>query len=153
MTAPLASPLASEGELITQVFDRIGELAAASGGVLQGLSRFLSDDAVRILTIHKSKGLEFDTVIMLAVETGTFWGKADEERSAYFVGISRAKRRLLLSVAGRRARPILKGKRRPLRGSAIAVRIGGERYFPFRPLDRVAPSWRTTYSSLRIRSS
>jgi superfamily I DNA/RNA helicase len=41
--------------------------------------------------------LEFDTVIMLAVEKETFWGKLDDERSAYFVGISRAKRRLVLS--------------------------------------------------------
>jgi len=39
------------------------------------------------------------------VETETFWGKIDEERSAYFVGISRAKNRLLLTVCDHRDRP------------------------------------------------
>lgn len=69
------------------------------------LARFGDDSAVRIMTIHKSKGLEFDTVVMLGVEKQTYWGKIAEERSAFFVGISRAKRQLLLTVAERRARP------------------------------------------------
>jgi hypothetical protein len=38
-------------------------------------------------------------------EAETFWGKIDEERSAYFVGISRAKNRLLLTVCDHRDRP------------------------------------------------
>jgi superfamily I DNA/RNA helicase len=57
------------------------------------------------MSIHKSKGLEFDTVVLLGVERETFWGKKDEERSAFFVGISRAKRRLYLTVSERRDRP------------------------------------------------
>lgn len=65
--------------------------------------RYFSDDqAVRILTIHKSKGLEFHSVIMLAVEKETFWGNPDEERCAFFVGVSRAKQRLLLTYSCRR---------------------------------------------------
>jgi hypothetical protein len=55
------------------------------------LTAFSADRAVRIMSIHKSKGLEFDTVIMMGVEEETFWGTIEEERSAYFVGISRAK--------------------------------------------------------------
>lgn len=92
-------------EVIAQTLERIGELTVVSGDVLRALSRFSSDDAVRILTIHKSKGLEFETVAMLGIEKETFWGKPDEERSAYFVGISRAKQRLVLTVVPRRARP------------------------------------------------
>jgi superfamily I DNA/RNA helicase len=60
---------------------------------------------VRIMTIHKSKGLEFDTVVLLAVEEQAFWGKTADERSAFFVGISRAKRRLKLTWAAQRAVP------------------------------------------------
>ncbi|MBI2233674.1 MAG: ATP-binding domain-containing protein, partial [Micavibrio aeruginosavorus] len=51
------------------------------------------------------KGLEFDTVVVLGVEKQTFWGEADAERSAFFVGISRAKRRLYLTVCEERERP------------------------------------------------
>lgn len=69
------------------------------------LRRFSDDQAVRILTIHKSKGLEFDSVILLGVETETFWGKEDEERCAFFVGASRAKQRLVMTVCALRETP------------------------------------------------
>jgi superfamily I DNA/RNA helicase len=69
------------------------------------LTSFSGDCAVRIMSIHKSKGLEFDTVIVLGVENQTFWGDAEAERSAYFVGISRAKRRLFLTVSAQREQP------------------------------------------------
>lgn len=92
-------------DVITQTFERIAEFTAQSGDVLRAASRFSSDDAVRILTIHKSKGLEFDTVVIQGVEKETFWGNPNEQRSAYFVGISRAKQRLMLTVAALRPRP------------------------------------------------
>ena len=57
------------------------------------------------MLIHKSKGLEFDTVAVLGVERESFFGNQDEQRSAYFVAISRAKRRLVLSVSNRREWP------------------------------------------------
>jgi superfamily I DNA/RNA helicase len=69
------------------------------------LASFSGDRAVRIMSIHKSKGLEYDTVIVLGVEGETFWGKQDAERSAFFVGISRAKRRLYLTMCEERERP------------------------------------------------
>jgi superfamily I DNA/RNA helicase len=69
------------------------------------LASFSGDRAVRIMSIHKSKGLEFDTVIVLGVEKQTFWGEAEAERSAYFVAISRAKRRLFLTACDQRHRP------------------------------------------------
>lgn len=73
--------------------------------MLKALRYFSDDQAVRILTIHKSKGLEFHSVIMLAVEKETFWGKVDEERCAFFVGISRAKQRLLVTYSQQREKP------------------------------------------------
>lgn len=57
------------------------------------------------MSIHKSKGLEFHSVILLGVENETFWGEDEAERSAYFVGISRAKQRLILTVCKSRERP------------------------------------------------
>lgn len=92
-------------EIIAETFDRIAELMRVTPDPVRALARFAEDGAVRIMTIHKSKGLEFDTVAVLGVENETFWGKPDEERAAYFVGISRAKHRLWLTHATRRARP------------------------------------------------
>lgn len=98
-------------EVIAQTYQRISQLVQADDDLVRALSRFSEDRAVRVMTIHKSKGLEFDTVVVLGVETETFWGKADDERSAFFVGISRAKRRLVLTVADHRERPVGYGRR------------------------------------------
>lgn len=38
------------------------------------ISFLFDDQAVRILTIHKSKGLEFDSTIIMAVENEIFLG-------------------------------------------------------------------------------
>jgi superfamily I DNA/RNA helicase len=84
---------------------RISDLLADGTDLSTALTAFSADRAVRIMSIHKSKGLEFDTVIMMGVEEETFWGKVDEERAAYFVGISRAKKTLLLTVCEHRDRP------------------------------------------------
>ena len=92
-------------QLIEDTVTRISGLLDDGTGLSTALSAFSADRAVRIMSIHKSKGLEFDTVIMMGVEEETFWGKIDEERAAYFVGISRAKRRLLLTVCEHRDRP------------------------------------------------
>lgn len=73
--------------------------------LIKALVSFSGDDAVRLLTIHKSKGLEFDTVIIMAVEQEIFFGNMHESRCAFFVGISRAKRRLLLTHVSRREIP------------------------------------------------
>lgn len=58
---------------------------------------------MRILTIHKCKGLEFQKVIVLGVEEELFWG--DAATSEFFVAISRAKEELVLTHVDFRARP------------------------------------------------
>lgn len=67
--------------------------------------RLSNTDAIRILTIHKCKGLEFEHVVVLGVERETFWGKHDVTMSEYFVGISRAKSHLTLTWTKYRKRP------------------------------------------------
>ena len=92
-------------ELVRETKVRIEELLKIEADLPKALERFSDDEAVRILTIHKSKGLEFDSVIMMAIENEIFFGNQDENRCAYFVGISRAKRRLVLTHADHRVRP------------------------------------------------
>ena len=97
--------------VINDTFDRIGGFLQLEPDPAKAISRFSEDMAVRIMTIHKSKGLEFDTVVMLGIERQTFFGNVDDERAAYFVGISRAKRVLVLTTATERARPSGHNKR------------------------------------------
>lgn len=92
-------------EVIGDTKARIQELLTLEPDLPRALKRFSDDQAVRILTIHKSKGLEFDSVIIMAVENEIFFGDQDENRCAYFVGVSRAKKRLVLTHVDQRERP------------------------------------------------
>ena len=92
-------------EVVRDTKARIEELLKLEPDLPKALERFADDKAVRILTIHKSKGLEFDSVIILGVENQTFWGKPDEERCGFFVGVSRAKRRLVVTMSKHRETP------------------------------------------------
>ncbi len=92
-------------EVLRDTKVRIEELLKLEPDLPKALQRFSDDQAVRILTIHKSKGLEFDSVIIMAIENEIFFGDQDENRCAYFVGVSRAKRRLVLTYAEKREKP------------------------------------------------
>lgn len=92
-------------EVVRDARARILELLKLDSDLPKALERFSDDQAVRILTIHKSKGLEFDSVIIMAVENEIFFGDQDENRCAFFVGVSRAKKRLILTHADKRERP------------------------------------------------
>jgi superfamily I DNA/RNA helicase len=73
------------------------------GNPAAAMRRLSHSDAIRILTIHKCKGLEFDKVVVLGVEHEFFWGS--EPISEFFVAISRAKSELVLTHVSARARP------------------------------------------------
>jgi len=92
-------------QVIRDARERIKDLLEIESDLPLALKRFADDQAVRILTIHKSKGLEFDSVVIMAVENETFFGKEEENRSVFFVGVSRAKRRLILTHTNKRDEP------------------------------------------------
>jgi superfamily I DNA/RNA helicase len=52
---------------------------------------------VRLMTVHKSKGLEYHTVIFVGLHQEQFWGynrNPDEETNTFFVALSRARERI-----------------------------------------------------------
>lgn len=76
--------------------------------LMQDLSaRTTDDDVITLMTLHAAKGLEFDTVIIAGLEEGLFptsrslhdQESIEEERRLFYVGITRAQERLLLSYA------------------------------------------------------
>ena len=66
-------------------------------------------DKVQLLTLHACKGLEFPTVFLLGVEEDiiphkTLGTDIAEERRLFYVGVTRAEKRLILTRAKRRKR-------------------------------------------------
>ncbi len=72
----------------------------------------LESGQLTLMTLHNAKGLEFDTVIVTGLEEGLFphYNSIDdadaieEERRLFYVGMTRARRRLYLTFAGMRRR-------------------------------------------------
>ena len=99
--------------------DKMVEQADDSGEVLSPLAAFLThaalesgdnqaqegQDAIQLMTVHASKGLEFDCVFISGLEEGLFphenalsdFDGLEEERRLMYVAITRARRRLYLS--------------------------------------------------------
>jgi DNA helicase-2/ATP-dependent DNA helicase PcrA len=88
----LASELADLVELVPELERRFGA-SAASG--------------VHLSTLHRSKGLEWDAVFLPRLEDGEVpirRGDVDEERRLLYVGITRARRHLLVTWSGKPSR-------------------------------------------------
>jgi DNA helicase-2/ATP-dependent DNA helicase PcrA len=67
-------------------------------------------EAVRLMTLHNAKGLEFDAVFLAGLEDGLLPhsrsldsnAELEEERRLFYVGLTRARERAFLSLARRR---------------------------------------------------
>lgn len=69
-------------------------------------------DCVPIMTTHKSKGLEYNSVVFIGLEDGAHWKFSEnpsEEQCGFFVTLSRAKERIVFTFSSMRIR---KGKAR-----------------------------------------
>ena len=91
-------------EFYSDYYDRCNDWKRA-------LELLVGKDTIPLMTIHKSKGLEFDTIIFVGLEDGAFWSYNREDLCAFFVALSRAKDRALFThcnIRGRWAQPIEK---------------------------------------------
>lgn len=73
---------------------------------LLAIHYFEGKESIPIMTIHKSKGLEYDTVFFVGFDDKAFWNFSEQEQEdtcTFFVGLSRAKRHLYFTFSKKRA--------------------------------------------------
>ncbi len=100
----------SELKSVAQNFTDLGEFLENISLVEQDTRKSADNDAAVLMTLHASKGLEFDQVIIAGMEEGIFPhsrsidSKADleEERRLCYVGMTRAKKKLHLTYTQNR---------------------------------------------------
>jgi uncharacterized protein (TIGR00375 family) len=113
--APVAADIRTAGETLKPLADRCDrDLQQFLTEIAVGAEADALDpraDAVTLLTLHASKGLEFDVVFLAGCERGLLplWipgvdRDEAEERRLLFVGMTRARACLFLSCAATRAR-------------------------------------------------
>ncbi|WP_096625041.1 DNA helicase PcrA [Calothrix sp. NIES-3974] len=96
------------------------------------------DEAVSLMTLHSSKGLEFPVVFLVGLEQGLFPNyrsmqdpaALEEERRLCYVGITRAQEQLFISHARERR---LYGNREPAVRSQFLDELPTEFIFPYNP--------------------
>ena len=138
----------SRWQAVEEVVNALGSYAKRAkeptlAGFLQDIALTTSDqdrdkesklerDAVVLMTLHAAKGLEFAEVYMVGMEEGTLpharsvagdEAAIDEERRLCYVGVTRAQRRLTLTLALSRQKW---GKPRPTIPSRFLYEITGQ---------------------------
>lgn len=131
---------------LLEIFARIVERRLTKIGISrEGLGEFIDQmelrdddsdsdaDEVSLMTLHASKGLEFPVVFLIGVEEDllphrTLGSDVDEERRLFYVGITRAQEKLLLSYCQTRRRY---GAPRPVSPSRFLLEIDQNLFVKF----------------------
>ncbi len=81
------------------------ESSAKSGNWSTTLDAYEGVHAIPHMTIHKSKGLKYHSVISVGLDDGAWWNFANEQIEAtagFFVAFTRAKQRVVFTYCARR---------------------------------------------------
>jgi superfamily I DNA/RNA helicase len=99
-----AFPAYRQGDWMQKVIEAvIAHLRNSSKGHdvwLSALDAYDGTHSLPLMTIHKSKGLEYHTVVFLGLDDGAWWSYAQDQAEAtagFFVAFTRAKQRVLFT--------------------------------------------------------
>ncbi len=99
----------SQGDWLTTVIDKaagfIFESFKRCDSWVAALDDLEGDNSIPLMTIHKSKGLEYHTIVFLALDDQAWWSFENdpgEGRSTFFVAFSRAKHRVIFTYCEQR---------------------------------------------------
>lgn len=98
-----------QGGWLDKVLDAAAvHLLASSAGCIdwsKALDAYEGVHAIPLMTIHKSKGLEYHTVIFVGLDDGAWWSFANDQIEAtagFFVAFTRAEQRVIFTFCARR---------------------------------------------------
>jgi DNA helicase II / ATP-dependent DNA helicase PcrA len=90
---------------IKEVQDELISNYTSLNDITAALDMLVGKDTIPVMTIHKSKGLEYHTVIFIGLEDGAFWTfqrQPDEDKCTFFVALSRAKEKVIFTFSKQR---------------------------------------------------
>jgi hypothetical protein len=83
----------------------LAQSAASASSWTATLDAYEGLYAIPLMTIHKSKGLEYHTVIFVGLDDGAWWSFSNDQVEAtagFFVAFTRAKQRVVFTYCSRR---------------------------------------------------
>jgi superfamily I DNA/RNA helicase len=88
---------------------KIQLLSCANGAATwsEALDAFEGIDQVPLMTVHKSKGLEYDTMVFVGLDDQAWWAHQPgnyEGLATFFVALSRAKQRAIFAFCQERGK-------------------------------------------------
>lgn len=104
-------PVYSQGRYFDTILDKFIELfnieyEEANKNWQYAINNFCGLNSIPIMTIHKSKGLEYSAVYFVGLEDSAFWNfknQPEEDRCAFFVALSRAKKSITFTFSNIRS--------------------------------------------------
>lgn len=102
-------PAYGQGGWLEKVLDSAAEhlRASSAGGIewVPALDIYEGIHAIPLMTIHKSKGLEYHSVIFIGLDDGAWWSFSNDQIEAtagFFVAFTRAKQRVVFTYCAQR---------------------------------------------------
>lgn len=113
---PRAFPEYGLGDLLTITMEALCRHLCASAENAEDWARCLDAfegvDQIPLMTVHKSKGLEYDTIVFVGLDDRAWWAHTPgdpEGVAAFFVALSRAKQRAIFSFCEARGQRVKVG--------------------------------------------
>jgi superfamily I DNA/RNA helicase len=104
-----AHPAYGQGEWLEKVLAsaaiHLAQSATGASDWTAALDAYEGLHAIPLMTIHKSKGLEYHTVIFVGLDDGAWWSFSNDQieaTSGFFVALTRAKQRVLFAYCAKR---------------------------------------------------